>query len=157
MKNFFILIFVVLVFIGIAKMTQSPETANNAGVKSVFSKVSAGDKAPAPAETSAQPVQNKPAPAQKVDDSSVKAQLNALSMQILAHAENHDNAGMQVYVQKMAELGVTEMCQPQVFQKQTPTCPPVKISVNGTVKSGSLCALTCYKYKGQEYEVGYCK
>jgi len=163
MKNFVILILVVLVFIGIAKMTQTPNTPNRTSGKSEYSAASSAKEkeltptVPPSASASSPPQTSENSSSVNTDDSRIKAQLDSLSMQVLAHAESHDNSGMQVYFQKMAELGVTEMCQTRILQKQTPSCPPVKISVNGTVKSGSLCAITCYTYKGREYDVGYCK
>lgn len=88
---------------------------------------------------------------------SIQAQLNSLSMSVLKAAENRNDSEMQKYMTQMLEKGVTGMCQPQVIAKQTPTCPPIRLEVNGKKMSGSMCAYTCYEYEGRQYDVGYCK
>ncbi len=84
-------------------------------------------------------------------------QLDSLALKMLQESEKRNNSGMQKYAMKLFELGATKVCQPQVIAKQTPHCPPINIQVNGVTKSGSLCALTCYEYDGETYDVGYCK
>lgn len=86
-----------------------------------------------------------------------KSELDQLSMSMLKAAENRDSNAMQIPFKKMIEKGATKICQPQIIAKRTPTCPPIKIQVNGRQLSGSMCAVTCYEYEGKEYEVGYCK
>lgn len=85
------------------------------------------------------------------------SQLDSLALKMLQESEKRNNSGMQKYAMKLFELGATKVCQPQVIAKRTPQCPPINIQVNGVTKSGSLCALTCYEYDGETYDVGYCK
>lgn len=85
------------------------------------------------------------------------SQLDSIALKMLRESENRNNAGMKKYAMKLFDLGATSVCQPQVIAKQTPQCPPINIQVNGVTKSGSLCALTCYEYNGETYDVGYCK
>ena len=89
--------------------------------------------------------------------SSVKSQLDSLAMSALKAGEAHDDAKLNEYVYKMFNLGADEIYQPQIIAKQTPHCPPIKVMINGSQKSGSLCAKMGYKYKDKEYDVGYCK
>lgn len=84
-------------------------------------------------------------------------ELDSLATQMLKAAENRNNSQMQSYASQLMKKGVTSVCQPQIVAKRTPQCPPIKIQVNGSTKSGSLCALTCYEYDGTTYDVGYCK
>lgn len=83
--------------------------------------------------------------------------LDTLALKMLQASEQGDDKSMRQYAVKLLENGATTVCQPQIFAKQTPQCPPVKIQVNGAIKSGSLCALTCYEYNGETYDIGYCK
>lgn len=83
--------------------------------------------------------------------------LDTLALKMLQASEQRDDRSMQQYAMKLMENGATSVCQPQIFAKQTPQCPPIKIQVNGVTKSGSLCALTCYEYNGETYDIGYCK
>lgn len=83
--------------------------------------------------------------------------LDTLALKMLQSAEQRDDKSMRQYAVKLLENGATTVCQPQIFAKQTPQCPPIKIQVNGATKSGSLCALTCYEYNGETYDIGYCK
>lgn len=93
----------------------------------------------------------------KSSSGSVKSELDQLAMSILKAAEKRDNSKMQTYVQQLMEKGATGMCQPQIISKRTPTCPPIKLELNGRQLSGSMCAMTCYEYEGKQYDVGYCK
>lgn len=90
---------------------------------------------------------------------SERAEIESLAMSILRDAESRKNNGVvdQAKLQKMMQKGVTAVCPPQISAKQTPTCPPVSINVNGRNLRGSLCAYTCYEYEGTQYDVGYCK
>lgn len=83
--------------------------------------------------------------------------LDTLALKMLQASEKRDDGSMKQYAIKLMENGATSVCQPQIFAKRTPQCPPIKIQVNGVTKSGSLCALTCYEYNGETYDVGYCK
>ena len=87
--------------------------------------------------------------------SSTKAQLDSIAMSMLRAAENHQDIGK--YQKQFMQKGVTGICPPQIIQKRTPQCPPIKIEVNGRKMSGSKCATTCYVYNDKQYEVGYCK
>jgi len=84
----------------------------------------------------------------------VKERLDSIATSMLQAGESGKN--ITPYVMQMQDLGAT-VYQPQIVRKQTSHCPAIKISVNGTVKSGSMCALTGYKYKDKKYDVGYCK
>lgn len=88
---------------------------------------------------------------------SAKTKIDSLAKQALKAAENHDNETLNVYVNKMREAGAEGFSNPQVLQKQTPHCPPIKIKVNGKQLSGSKCVMMAYLYKGKQYDVGYCK
>ncbi len=88
---------------------------------------------------------------------SKKAQMDSLAMNALRAAENHDQQGMNSYMQQMMQNGIEEFCQPQVISKRTPHCPPIKIKVNGRMLSGSKCAQMCYVLDGKQHDVGYCK
>ena len=85
----------------------------------------------------------------------VKAELDSIARQLLKAAENHQDT--VPYQMKFMKKGVDSICPPQIIAKRTPKCPPIKIQVNGRTLSGSKCALTCYQYKGKQYDVGYCK
>jgi len=92
---------------------------------------------------------------------SVKNQLDSIAKSILLDAERQKGGGMvdQNKMKKMMDLGVTAICPPQIIAKP-PGCPnpnPHEIKVNGKTLKGRLCALTCYEYKGKQYDVGYCK
>ncbi len=86
-----------------------------------------------------------------------KAQLDKLAKEMLKAAEERDNAALQIPFRKMAELGVQSVTPPEVHAKRTPTCPPVKMELNGRTLSGKLCARMSYEYEGKIYWVGYCK
>ena len=92
---------------------------------------------------------------QPASGDSKKAQLDSIARQMLKAGENHQD--LLPYQKKFMKMGVTEICPPQIIQKRTPKCPPIKIQVNGRTLSGSKCATMCYKYNGKQYDVGYCK
>lgn len=92
---------------------------------------------------------------QTATGNSKKAQLDSIARQMLKASENHQD--LLPYQKKFMKMGVTEICPPQIISKRTPTCPPIKVQVNGRTLSGSKCAIMCYKYDGKEYDVGYCK
>lgn len=89
--------------------------------------------------------------------SNPKAQLDSLAISVLKAAERHDEDTADLYIMKMMHIGITGLSEPQVITKQTPTCPPVEIELNGKKLKGSLCAKVGYEFKGQEHWVGYCK
>lgn len=84
-----------------------------------------------------------------------KAQLDSIAMSMLRAAENHQD--IRKYQKQFMQKGVTGICPPQIHQKRTPKCPPIRLEVNGRKMSGSKCAYTCYEYNGKKYDVGYCK
>ena len=86
-----------------------------------------------------------------------KAKLDSLAMSALKAAEKHDEGTMNQYIQKMATSGAEGFSTPQIIAKKTPTCPPIKMQLNGRQLSGSVCAQMGYLYKGKQYDVGYCK
>ncbi len=94
-----------------------------------------------------------------LNGNSKKVQLDAIAMSILRDAESRKNGGVvnQSKMKRMMDLGVTEMCSPQIIAKRTPNCPPIKIKVNNRNLSGSKCAQMCYVLDGKQYDVGYCK
>lgn len=113
---------------------------------------------PAPSSTQSKAV-SKPAPVQPVEDDSAKiAKLDSIARSILLEAEKRNDAGMQPYFQQLMQEGVTEISQPQVAAKATPTCPPIRMELEkGHVISGSVCARMLYVYKGKDHYVGYCR
>ena len=84
-----------------------------------------------------------------------RAEIESIVRQMLKAAENHQDTAS--YQMKLMKKGVTGMCPPQIISKRTPQCPPIKVTVNGKKLSGSKCSLTCYEYKGQQYDVGWCR
>lgn len=94
-------------------------------------------------------------PTEQYSGDSKKAQLDSIAMQMLKAGENHQN--LAPYQKKFMDMGVTGICPPQIHQKRTPKCPPIRLEVNGRKMSGSKCAYTCYEYNGKKYDVGYCK
>ncbi len=100
----------------------------------------------------------KTAPAQPEEDDTAKiAKLDSIARAILREAELRNNAGMQPYFQQLMQEGVTEVSAPQVVKKKTPTCPPIRMELNGREISGSICVRMLYVYKGKDHYVGYCR
>ena len=64
---------------------------------------------------------------------------------------------MNQYVQQMVKMGVNELYRPSITAKQTPSCPPIEMSLNGRTLTGSICAKMGYVLDGQTNWVGYCK
>lgn len=89
--------------------------------------------------------------------SSSKGRLDSLAMSALRAAEKRDNAGMNEIMRKMMDAGAEGFSSPQIVQKRTPHCPPIRMELNGRNLSGSMCARMGYLYKGKQYDVGYCK
>ena len=94
-------------------------------------------------------------PTEQYSGDSKKAQLDSIAMSMLRAAENHQD--IRKYQKQFMQKGVTGICPPQIHQKRTPKCPPIRLEVNGRKMSGSKCAYTCYEYNGKKYDVGYCK
>ena len=86
-----------------------------------------------------------------------KAKLDSLAMSALKAAEKHDQNSMNQYIKQMATTGAEGFSTPQIVSKKTPSCPPIKMSLNGKQLSGSVCAQMGYLYKDKQYNVGYCK
>lgn len=105
--------------------------------------------------TTATPTKTSSVTTPKPSGDPVKAELDSIARQLLKAAENHQDT--VPYQMKFMKKGVDSICPPQIIYKKTPKCPPIKIEVNGRTLSGSKCALTCYQYKGKQYDVGYCK
>lgn len=86
-----------------------------------------------------------------------RAVIESVCMEILRAAEAHNDEAVNKKFMQLMEYGVQSYYPPQIINKQTPNCPPIKIEVNGRALSGSMCAIMGYDYQGKMYDVGYCK
>ncbi len=146
-----IIVFIcLLVFFNI---NSKSETDKNTPSKTVAGSTQTQTSRPA----EKQPTKTEPATTVQ-DDSAKIARLDSLARSILLEAEKRNTAGMQPYFQQMQQEGVTQVSQPQVAAKATPTCQPIRMELEkGHVISGSVCARMLYVYNGKEHYVGYCR
>lgn len=87
-----------------------------------------------------------------------KAKVDAIARAMLKAAEQRNDNEMQAQFRKLMSFEeVTGHCDPQIVEKRTPQCPPIKIKVNGRTLSGSKCAVMCYLYNDKRTDVGWCK
>ena len=84
------------------------------------------------------------------------SKLEQLTLELLKAAEERNQSRMDEIALKMMNAGATGYIPPTIYNKKTPQCPPIKIKVNGVVKSGSHCAISGYEYNGKTYQVDYC-
>jgi len=140
MKDLFIILVIGAIIFGISKIETVPKTNPTSAGTNITQKNS---------------YKNKVSDTKTVNAS--KQELDALAMNILVAAENRNNAEVQSNYRKMVALGIMEFTQPEVHAKRTPTCPPIRMELNGNQLSGDLCARMGYKLNGKLQEVGYCK
>lgn len=135
----------------------TPKSVSTSSPSSAYKKNVTSSNYSLPSAAEVQKNLNSTSPSTSSSGSSVKSQLDGIAMSILKAGERHDDAGVQAGFQKMMKMGVTAVNPPQILSKQTPKCPPIKISVNGRTLSGSRCALMGYEYNGKHHDVGYCR